>query len=129
MTISAQVTELHPLVPAVEVDRDRAIAAAEELLLALGQDLTADDLAETPRRFVDGMLELLTPRPFAMTTFVNDDGYDELVLVHGIPFVSLCRHHLLPFRGTASVGYVPSPRLLGLSKLARVVERHARRSS
>jgi GTP cyclohydrolase I len=57
---------------------------------------------------------------------VNEDAYDEPVVVRGIPFVSLCRHHLLPFRGTATVGYLPGERLVGLSKLARVVDHHAR---
>jgi GTP cyclohydrolase I len=61
-----------------------------------------------------------------MTTFANDDAYDEPVVVRAIPFVSLCRHHLLTFRGTATVGYVPGDRLVGLSKLARVVAHHAR---
>ena len=74
----------------------------------------------------DALIELLTPRPFLATTFPNDDGYDELVVVAGIPFDSLCEHHLLPFRGVAHVGYVPGDRLLGLSKFARVVERFAR---
>ena len=71
--------------------------------------------------------ELLTPREFAMTTFPNSEGYDELVLVRDIPFTSLCEHHLLPFIGTAVVAYLPKDRILGLSKLARVVEQFARR--
>ena len=61
-----------------------------------------------------------------MTTFPNEQGYDDLVLVREIPFTSLCAHHLLPFRGVAHVGYLPAKRLLGLSKLARVVEHFAR---
>jgi GTP cyclohydrolase I len=70
--------------------------------------------------------ELLTPREFSMTTFPNDEGYDELVLARDIPFTSLCEHHLLPFIGTAVVAYLPGDRILGLSKLARVVEMFAR---
>ena len=62
-----------------------------------------------------------------MTTFPNSEGYDELVVVRDIPFTSICEHHLLPFTGTASVGYLPGQRILGLSKLARVVELFARR--
>ena len=69
---------------------------------------------------------MLTPEPFDLTTFDNDTGYDELVAARDIPFRSLCEHHLLPFHGFAHVGYVPSARLLGLSKLARVVELFAR---
>ena len=66
--------------------------------------------------------ELLTPPPFTATTFPNDGGYDELVVATGIPFHSLCEHHLLPFTGVAHVGYLPGDRIVGLSKLARVVE-------
>jgi GTP cyclohydrolase I len=75
---------------------------------------------------VDAYAELLTPRPFRATTFPNDDGYDELVLVRSIPFHSLCMHHMLPFYGTAHVGYLPGERIVGLSKLGRVVELFAR---
>jgi GTP cyclohydrolase IA len=70
--------------------------------------------------------ELLTPRPFNPTTFPNDGGYDELVVATGIPFHSLCERHLLPFVGVAHVGYLPGERIIGLSKLARVVELFAR---
>ncbi len=100
----------------------RAEAAVAELLTALGRDVTSEHLADTPRRVAASLLEMLTPREFAMTTFPNDEGYEELVLVRDIPFHSLCEHHLLPFRGVAHVGYVPGERLVGLSKLARVVE-------
>lgn len=130
MSGTAQVAQLHAVEDAPEpsrspIDRPRALAAVAELLAALGYEVAAD-LTETPRRVVDGFVELTTPRPFAMTAFPNDDGYGDLVVVRDIPFVSLCRHHLLPFRGVATVGYLPGDRLLGLSKLARVVERHAR---
>ncbi|MCD2444270.1 GTP cyclohydrolase I FolE [Agromyces sp. SYSU K20354] len=108
------------------IDRAGAIAAVEALLAALGRDPRSTHLAETPRRVADALIELLTPQPFAATTFVNDEHYDELVVVADIPFSSLCEHHLLPFRGVAHVGYVPGERLVGLSKLARVVELFAR---
>ena len=104
----------------------RAESAVAELLLALGQDLEDPNLAETPRRVVASYRELLRREPFTMTAFPNDAGYDELVLVRDIPFTSLCAHHLLPFRGVAHVGYLPASRLLGLSKLARVVDHFAR---
>jgi GTP cyclohydrolase IA len=81
---------------------------------------------ETPRRMVDVYAELLTPAPFNPTTFRNDGGYDELVVARGIPFHSLCEHHLLPFVGVAHVGYLPGERIIGLSKLARVVDHFAR---
>src|SRR3712207_2820548 len=70
--------------------------------------------------------ELLTPASFAPTTFPNDGGYDQLVVATGIPFHSMCEHHLLPFMGTAHVGYLPGERIIGLSKLARVVDLFAR---
>jgi GTP cyclohydrolase I len=76
--------------------------------------------------------EMLTPKPFKFTTFPDADHYDELVLVRAIPFVSLCAHHLLPFKGEAHVAYVPDERIVGLSKLARAVtnsQRHYRSRS
>jgi GTP cyclohydrolase I len=103
-----------------EPDLGKAEAAAKNLLEALGVDLSALDLKETPRRIAAMYEELLTPKPFNATTFPND-GYDELVLSKNIPFASLCAHHALPFSGVAHVGYIPRDRVLGLSKLARVV--------
>lgn len=126
MSGTAQATALHALADEPLVDRDAAMGAVADLLTALGYEPATGDLVETPRRVADALIELLTPEPFEMTTFPNDDGYDEPVVVGGIPFVSLCRHHLLPFRGTATVGYLPDARLVGLSKLARVVGHHAR---
>jgi GTP cyclohydrolase I len=109
------------------VDVPAATAAARDLLRALGADLERPGLADTPRRIAAAYAELLTPRPFNATTFPNDDGYDELVVARDIPFSSLCEHHLLPFVGTAHVGYIPGDEIIGLSKLARVVELFARR--
>src|SRR5687768_15825523 len=108
------------------VDRPRAIAAASELLEALGADLERGSLAQTPERMVDSYIEQLTPQPFHATTFPNDGGYDELVVARDITFHSLCEHHLLPFVGVAHVAYLPGERIVGLSKLARVVEYYAR---
>jgi GTP cyclohydrolase IA len=113
--------------PAPTVDLVRAERAVADLLAALGQDPTSGELADTPRRVAATYAELLTPAPFTATTFPNDEGYDELVLAKAIPFSSLCQHHLLPFTGVAHVGYLPANRILGLSKLARVVELFARR--
>ena len=108
------------------IDHDRLELAARELLLALGADVDSDGLRDTPRRVADGYSELLTPQPFRATTFPNDDGYDELVVARAIPFHSLCMHHLLPFHGVAHIGYLPGERIIGLSKLGRVVELFAR---
>jgi GTP cyclohydrolase IA len=104
------------------VDLDAAARAVSDLLIALGQDPSSEHLADTPRRVARAYAELLAPRPFELTTFPNDEGYDELVLARDIPFHSLCQHHLLPFHGVAHVGYIPDASILGLSKLARVVE-------
>jgi GTP cyclohydrolase I len=108
-----------PFDPRPAVDVAAATTAAADLLRALGADLTEPSVAETPARIARAYAELLTPRPFTMTTFPNDEGYDELVLARAIPFSSLCEHHALPFIGVAHVGYIPDGRILGLSKLAR----------
>jgi GTP cyclohydrolase I len=108
--------------PVGRVDLEAAERAARALLEALGADPADEGLAETPRRVAAAFAELLTPAPFSPTTFPNDEGYDELVVARSIPVRSLCQHHLLPFWGVAHVGYLPGERILGLSKLARVVE-------
>jgi GTP cyclohydrolase I len=89
------------------VDLVRAERAVTDLLVALGQDPSSEQLLDTPRRVAATYAELLTPAPFTLTTFPNDEGYDELVLARAIPFQSLCQHHLLPFTGLAHVGYLP----------------------
>ena len=97
-----------------------------DLLLALGRDPSSPHLADTSRRVATSFKKMLTPREFDLTTFPNDEHYDELVLARSIPVQSLCEHHMLPFTGVAHVGYLPGERILGLSKLARVVELFAR---
>ena len=109
------------------VDLARAERAVAEFLDAFGVDLADESLSATPARVASAYAEMLAPRPFNLTTFPNDEGYDELVVTRDIPFHSLCEHHLLPFVGVAHVGYLPGSRILGLSKLARVVEHFARR--
>jgi GTP cyclohydrolase I len=108
------------------IDLAAAERAAADLLTALGADLADEGLRDTPRRVAKAYAELLTPKPFNLTTFPNDEGYDELVLARDIPFHSLCMHHMLPFHGVAHVAYLPGDRIIGLSKLARVVELFAR---
>ena len=109
-----------------EVDLPAAERAVADLLVALGKDPSSEHLSATPRRVAHSYAELLTPREFDLTTFPNDEGYDELVLAKNIPVQSLCEHHLLPFHGIAHIGYLPGERILGLSKLARVVDLFAR---
>jgi GTP cyclohydrolase I len=101
--------------------------AAAAFLTALGLPLDSEGLRDTPARMARAYAEMFAPRPFDLTTFPNDEGYDELVLARGIAVHSVCEHHLLPFVGVAHVGYLPGERILGLSKLARVVEMFARR--
>lgn len=131
MTVTDQAAHFRPAPtrhasPAHGIDLAAAERAVADLLVALGQDPRDPHTSDTPRRVAAAYAELLTPRPFNLTTFPNDERYDELVLARDIPFNSLCQHHLLPFTGVAHVGYLPAERILGLSKLARVVELFAR---
>src|SRR3954467_11170809 len=84
---------------AAGIDVEAAEIAVADLLAALGRDAGDEHLADTPRRVVAALAELLTPREFNLTTFPNDEDYDELVVARDIPFESLCQHHLLPFKG------------------------------
>src|SRR5215218_1622772 len=115
-----------PQAEARQIDHDAVQRAARDLLRALGADVDAEALEETPRRVAEAYAELLTPKPFRATTFPNDERYEELVVARSIPFHSLCMHHLLPFQGVAHVGYLPGERIIGLSKLGRVVELFSR---
>lgn len=116
--------------PEVQRDLPAAEQAAAAFLKALGVDPAAaanPDLQLTPHRFAAAYAELLTARPFEFTTFENTEDYNELVLVRNIPMQSLCEHHLLPFVGVAHVAYLPAERIVGLSKLPRIVEHFSRR--
>jgi GTP cyclohydrolase IA len=109
------------------VDLDAAESAAADFLTALGIDIEGESLRNTPRRMARAYAEFFSSSAFDLTTFPNDEQYDELVLARGIPLRSVCEHHLLPFVGVAHVGYLPGTRILGLSKLARVVVHFASR--
>ncbi|MFI0463982.1 GTP cyclohydrolase I FolE [Saccharopolyspora sp. 5N102] len=108
-----------------EIDLAAAEKAAGDLLRALGISTDSESLVGTPGRMARAYAELFSPRPFDLTTFPNEEQYDELVLARSIPVRSVCEHHLLPFVGVAHVGYLPGDRILGLSKLARIVEHFA----
>ena len=114
------------LVDHSKLDLAAAERAALDLLRAIGADVERPDLRGTPRRIAASLAELVTPAEFAATSFPNEEHYDELVLVRDIPFHTLCMHHLLPFHGQAHVAYLPGERIIGISKLARVVEKFAR---
>ncbi|HEY8302939.1 MAG TPA: GTP cyclohydrolase I FolE [Jatrophihabitans sp.] len=114
------------------VDLDRAEAAVRELLLAIGENPDRDGLKSTPRRVAKAYAETMAglfvePDEVLQTTF--DENHDELVLVKDIALYSTCEHHLVPWHGSAAVGYIPGAdgRITGLSKLARVVDLYARR--
>ncbi len=113
--------------PRPVVDAVAAEQAAADLLIALGMNLTDENLVETPRRMAHALIEMTSGPEFDLTTFPNDEGYDDLVLVQDLPLQSLCEHHMLPFVGVAHIGYLPGERILGLSKFARLVALHARR--
>lgn len=123
LTLRAQVTPQAPL-----IDLPAAERAAAQLLVALGQPVDSDGMAETPRRMARAYAEMLTSDSFDFTTFANSEGYDELVLVQDIPVRSVCEHHMLPLVGVAHLGYLPADRILGLSKLARLVEFYSHRA-
>src|SRR4029077_14071889 len=95
------------------VDVKAAERAAAEFLLALGIDVDREDMQETPGRMARAYAELFQARPLRLTTFPNDEGYDELVVAREIPFRPVCEHHLLPFSGLAHVGYLPGERIVG----------------
>ena len=111
--------------PSAERDLAAAEVAAAAFLRALGISLDSESLAGTPARMARGYAELFTPRAFDLTTFPNDEGYDELVISRNLPLRSVCEHHMLPFVGIAHIGYLPGERIIGLSKLARVAEHFA----
>jgi len=108
------------------IDLERAEQAVRDLLISFGTDPDSEHLRDTPRRVAAAYSDFLTPRPFRLTTFPNDEGYDQLIIARNIRFHSLCEHHLLPFVGYAHVAYLPKDKILGLSKLARLVEMFAR---
>jgi GTP cyclohydrolase I len=109
------------------VDLTAAERAARDFLHALGVATSSESMRATPGRMARAYAELFRSEPFDLTTFPNTEGDDELVLARSIPMRSMCEHHLLPFVGVAHVGYLPGDRILGLSKLARVVEHFAAR--
>lgn len=111
---------------------DGVRTAIRALLIAIGEDPDREGLQDTPDRVARSWGELFSgyaqdPADILSTTFGEVEGYDEMVLLKGIPFHSTCEAHLLPFAGTAHVAYLPADRVVGLSKLARLVDCFARR--
>ncbi len=96
------------------------------LLQYFGEDVSREGLQETPKRFVKFFKEFLSPPDWNCTSF-EGEGYDEMIVQTNIPFHSLCEHHIAPFFGTGTIGYIPNKRIVGLSKLARTLETYSRR--
>jgi GTP cyclohydrolase I len=112
------------------VDTKRIEKAVSEILLAVGEDIEREGLKKTPERVARMYTELLAgmqkdPEKHLRSVFT--ENYEEIVLLRGVPFYSICEHHLMPFIGQANVAYLPSGRILGISKLARIVDCFARR--
>ena len=116
--------------PKKKIDEARIEKAVREILSAVGEDLNRDGLKDTPARVARMYGELLAGMhddPNVHTSKVFNENYDEIVLLRDIPFYSMCEHHMMPFIGSAHVAYLPSGKILGVSKLARLVECFARR--
>jgi GTP cyclohydrolase I len=118
--------------PAVEVTREQAEAAVRTLLRWAGDDPAREGLLDTPGRVVDAYRDWFSgygtdPAEYLGRTFEEVAGYDELIVLRDIEFESHCEHHMAPIIGRAHVGYLPTSRVVGISKLARVVESYARR--
>ena len=107
------------------IDINRIAAAVQEILIGIGEDPTREGLRETPQRVARMYQELfsgLHDDPAAYTKKFFSESYNEIVLVRDISFNSICEHHLMPFMGKVHIGYIPDGRVIGLSKLARVIE-------
>ncbi|MDT8303721.1 MAG: GTP cyclohydrolase I FolE [Sedimentisphaerales bacterium] len=112
------------------IDTERIIKAVKEILIAVGEDTEREGLKKTPERVARMYAELLggmheDPKKHLTSTFT--ENYDEIVLLRDIPFYSICEHHLMPFIGSAHVAYLPTGSVLGISKLARIVDCFAKR--
>ena len=123
---------IHPHPAASRPSREEAEAAVRTLIAWAGDDPTRQGVASTPGRVLDAYGELFAgyredPAKFLEKIFEETAGYDDLVLVRAIPFASHCEHHMLPMRGQAHIAYFPNRGVVGLSKLARVVDAFARR--
>ncbi len=115
-----------------EKERQRAMAAVEELIRWIGDDPRREGLVDTPQRVVDAFLEYFRgyeecADTYLQRTFEQVGGYDEIVLLRDIPFHSHCEHHMAPILGKAHVAYLPKDRVVGISKIARVVHAYAKR--
>ena len=108
------------------IDKEKIKLLTKEFLVAIGDDPSREGLLDTPRRVADMCEELFMPQKIKRTAF-SSDNFNGLVIVKNIDFSSVCEHHLLPFFGKVCIGYIPNKKVLGLSKLARIVELHSKK--
>ncbi len=116
--------------PRTPVDKERIVAAVREILTAVGEDPDREGLRDTPdrvARMYDELFSGMNVDPRTMFSAVFTEKYEEMVVLRDVPFNSMCEHHLMPFEGKAHIAYLPDGKVLGLSKLARVVDVFARR--
>lgn len=109
------------------MDKERIENAIREILLAIGEDIHRPGLIETPERISRMLSEMLQPDDYRITTFPNEEHYDQFIICKDILFYSVCEHHVLPFFGKVTIGYLPNDKLIGLSKLVRLIQHRAAR--
>ena len=125
-------TSAHPIPQEPVLSQSQVEKAFREVLRWIGEDPDRDGLRETPKRLARAYQEYFSgyqqdPERLLLKTFEETDGYDEMVVLRGIPFESHCEHHVAPIIGRAWIAYVPDRRVVGISKIARVVHAYAKR--